>query len=631
MPLLRITEGFGAGFAIELGERKVTIGRDPSNQVQIGDPKASRVHVSIHKEDGDFVLTDLGSSNGTWNDDGRIERKILHDHEIFRIGSTYLRLEEEANEPETEDEEPENSLAATLPGSFHDTTGMIAGLDGHSSLFSRKQNPDSNLQTQNLYLLMLHELVLRSNEASNRNELFEILDDLAAEALEGDRVAVFLPTDDGWTLWPTHKRRLQARFGTTPFSRTLLEAVHRKREPLLCNDSDSADVDVSTSMVQAGVHASMAAPMRIGDEVHGLLYVDRLSGEEGFQRTELEFLSAIANQLAVRSANFDKVSQLENEVERLKKDTDAEIENFIGTDPATERVRSFIEKAAPADAPVLICGASGTGKELVARNILARSKRHDMPMQTVNCAAIAENLVEATLFGFVKGAFEGADDGQPGIFELAHNGTLLLDEIGELPLHIQAKLLRVLEQGELHRMGEGTTRHVDVRVLAATNRNLEEEVQKGQFREDLYHRLNVLTLNVPKLSERPKDLEPLIEHFLSEAATKAGQEMKKISPKARALLLGYEWPGNVRQLKNIIERTVIMAPSDIIQAEDLPDTLRETTAQSFQAPITTLADIERAHIMRVLDHCGGNKKATAEILGIDRSTLYAKLRNYGVK
>ena len=239
--------------------------------------------------------------------------------------------------------------------------------------------------------------------------------------------------------------------------------------------------------------------------------------------------------------------------------------------------------------------------------------------------------VEATLFGFVKGAFEGADDGQPGIFELAHNGTLLLDEIGELPLHIQAKLLRVLEQGELHRMGEGTTRHVDVRVLAATNRNLEEEVQKGQFREDLYHRLNVLTLNVPKLSERPKDLEPLIEHFLSEAATKAGQEMKKISPKARALLLGYEWPGNVRQLKNIIERTVIMAPSDIIQAEDLPDTLRETTAQSFQAPITTLADIERAHIMRVLDHCGGNKKATAEILGIDRSTLYAKLRNYGVK
>ena len=281
MPLLRITEGFGVGFAIELGERKVTIGRDPSNQVQIGDPKASRVHVSIHKEDGDFVLTDLGSSNGTWNDDGRIERKILHDHEIFRIGSTYLRLEEEANEPETEDEEPENSLAATLPGSFHDTTGMIAGLDGHSSLFSRKQNPDSNLQTQNLYLLMLHELVLRSNEASNRNELFEILDDLAAEALEGDRVAVFLPTDDGWTLWPTHKRRLQARFGTTPFSRTLLEAVHRKREPLLCNDSDSADVDVSTSTGKLGFMPRWLRPCALAMKCTAYFMSTALAAKKG--------------------------------------------------------------------------------------------------------------------------------------------------------------------------------------------------------------------------------------------------------------------------------------------------------------------------------------------------------------
>lgn len=630
MPLLRITEGFGAGFAIELGDRRITIGRDPSNQVQIGDPKASRVHVSIHREDDDYILTDLGSSNGTWNDDGRVERKYLHDREVFRIGSTYLRFEE--TDDDEDEDEPEPSLAATLPGSFHDSTGQIAGLEGHSSLFSRDHQPDQHhLQAQNLFLLMLHELVLRSNEASDRDSLFEILDDLAAEALDGDRVAVFLPTDDGWTLWPTHKRRLQARFGTTPFSRTLLDNVYRKREPLLCTDAPAADVAPSSSMVQAGLHASMAAPMRIGNDLHGLIYVDRLSGDEPFSRTELEFLSAIANQLAVRIANFDQFSQLTNEIERLKSDGTQPDEELIGTDPATERVRKFIDKAAPSDAPVLISGASGTGKELVARIIHGRSERSEQPLQVINCAALGENLVEATLFGHVRGAFDGADDPRPGIFELAHNGTLFLDEIGELPERIQAKLLRILEQGELQRMGESTTRRVDVRVIAATNRELDKEVANGSFREDLYHRLNVLSIKLPSLTQRPKDLEPLIDHFLAEAAQRAGQESKKLSPKARALLLSYEWPGNIRQLKNILERTVILAPGELIQAEDLPESLHEEQTAVFQAPITSLAEIERAHILRVLDHCGGNKKATAEILGIDRSTLYSKLRTYGVR
>jgi two-component system response regulator HydG len=294
-------------------------------------------------------------------------------------------------------------------------------------------------------------------------------------------------------------------------------------------------------------------------------------------------------------------------------------------------VQVFIGRAAPTSAPVLVLGESGTGKELVARAVHQQSKRADKPLQIVNCAAIAEHLVESTLFGHVKGAFTGADETRPGVFELADAATLFLDEVGELPLATQAKLLRALEQGEIQRVGDGGLRKVDVRLIAATNRDLAEEVKQGRFREDLYHRLNVLVVTLPPLRERPADIEALIEHFLGESAKRLGQPAKRLAPETRTLLLRFPWPGNVRQLRNVLERSSIMATGAQIIPADLPPELKaEAATVQLDAPMSTLAAVEKSHVLRVLERCAGNKKQAAEILAIDRSTLYAKLKQYGV-
>lgn len=626
MPTLRIIDGFGAGFALDLPGR-ITVGRDPSNQVQIGDPKASRIHAEILPNGTGWMLRDLGSSNGTWTDAGGVQELSLAGGATFRIGRTYLRFED----GEAAD------LGATIlgdEGGWRDPD-HVEGLGAETILLRRNKETadedDAELRRSNDYLILLHQIVLRSNQAEGREQLFELLDDVAADALESDRCAVFLPTPDGWTLWPPHERRLRARFGATPFARSLLTQVRARLEPLLC--TQEGDLTPTTSMVQAGMPSAMAAPLRLRDEVHALLYVDRLSGHEVFTRTDLEFLAAVANQLAVRLHNCDAVAQLAAEVDRLSAQTPPNpVLDLIGKDPGLEGVRRFVAKVAPTPTPVLITGESGTGKELVARAVHAGSRRSDKPMQVVNCAAMAESLVEATLFGHVKGAYTGADGDRPGLFELADQGTLFLDEVGELPLAVQAKLLRVLEQGEVQRLGENRTRTVDVRLITATNRDLTAEVKAGRYREDLLHRLDVLHVALPPLRERPGDIDLLIDHFLAVCARKLEQKPKRLAPETRALLLRYHWPGNIRQLRNVVERACIMAGSEVIRPEDLPESVRGgTEVASFMSPIVSMAEVEKMHILRVLEHTGGNKKGAAELLGIDRSTLYAKLRQYGVK
>lgn len=625
MATLRIIDGFGKGKAFPLTGQRVTIGRDKDNLIQVGDPKSSRYHAELLWNEDHYLLKDLGSSNGTWNEQGRIDQQRLEHLAVFRIGKTYLRFEQEPTRA--------SGASPTIAGMDEgwDDPGNIQGIDqNESELLRHHEMADPRvLERANVYLVLLHQIVLRATAVSSRDGLFELLDDAAADALEGDRCAVFLPTPDGWSLWPTHERRLRARFGATPFARTLLAEVRRRKEPLLCTSEAEGDITPTSSMVQAGVRSAMAAPLRIGDELHALLYVDRLGGGAAFSRTDLEFLAAVANQLAVQLHNRSHVAELEAEVERLTASPKQAPISLIGEDPQMSAVVQFIRKAGPTEAPILILGESGTGKELVSRALHRHSSRADKPLQIVNCAALAESLVESTLFGHVKGAFTGADETRPGLFELADQGTLFLDEVGELPLLVQAKLLRALEQGEVQRVGDGAVRKVNVRLFAATNRELSEEVKKGAFREDLFHRLDVLSVTLPPLRNRPSDIDMLIDHFLQENAKRLNHTLKKVSPEARALLLRYPWPGNVRQLRNTLERACIMATDKIIEVSDLPEGIRGAEVTSFQTPITSLGAIEKAHILRVLEHCGGNKKAAAELLEIDRSTLYAKLRQYG--
>jgi len=314
-------------------------------------------------------------------------------------------------------------------------------------------------------------------------------------------------------------------------------------------------------------------------------------------------------------------------------------EKLVGESPAIRRLREEIARAAPTNGRVLILGENGTGKELVARLIHSLSLRKEEPFIEVNCAAIPEDLIESELFGHVRGAFTGAVETKRGKFELADGGTLLLDEIGDMSLKTQSKVLRVLQEQTFEPVGGSVGRQVDVRVLAATNKDLTQEIGRGQFREDLYFRLNVIPLKVPPLRERREDVSPLARHFLERFAGEYGLR-REIAPEAMEALVRYDWPGNVRELRNTLERMVIMTAEEVIRVRDLPAAVRSgkegeeslwEALDGFGSLKKAREAFERRFIARRLEEAGGNVVRAAELLGLERSHLYRKLKAYGIK
>jgi DNA-binding NtrC family response regulator len=306
---------------------------------------------------------------------------------------------------------------------------------------------------------------------------------------------------------------------------------------------------------------------------------------------------------------------------------------IIGGSKALQDLLRTVEKVARADATVLVVGESGTGKELFARAIHYHGPRASRPFVAVNCGALVGTLLESELFGHVRGAFTGAQSAKRGLFVAADRGTLFLDEIGELSPELQPKLLRALQEGEIKPVGGIETQKVDVRVVAATNRDLREDVREGRFREDLYYRLNVITLEIPPLRDRPEDIPPLIAHFVARAAARARRPAPEVSPEAMDTLCAQPWPGNVRELANAVERAVVLG-GEVLGPADFAGRASpriEAAAKSENYPFIgmSLEDLERTHIERVLRECSGQKGRAAEILGINRTTLWKKLRQYG--
>ena len=330
-----------------------------------------------------------------------------------------------------------------------------------------------------------------------------------------------------------------------------------------------------------------------------------------------------------------KERRLVRRVERLQREVEGRyrFDSIIGPSEAMQRVMSLVNRVASSSVSVLITGESGTGKELVARAIHYNSARADQPFVPVNLAAVPEALIESELFGHVRGAFTDARSDRTGLFAEADGGTIFLDEIGELAPGLQAKMLRTLQEGEIRQVGATRTQTIDVRVLAATNRDLDEMMASGEFREDLFYRLNVVDIHIPPLRQRPEDIIPLAEHFLAVASAKLDPPRAlKLSPSCHRALLGYGWPGNVRELQNIIERGVALSDGRSIEADDLPSQVRKRVDADFLATAVarrlTLAELELEYIVRVLDDEGGNKTRTAQRLGLDRKTLYRKLEEY---
>jgi len=340
------------------------------------------------------------------------------------------------------------------------------------------------------------------------------------------------------------------------------------------------------------------------------------------------------NKIIVTINNALRIKNLEEENAFLRKKTSKEDE-IIGDSPAITRLKKEIELAAPSDAWVLILGENGSGKELVARRLHNLSRRADRPFVEVNCAAIPEELIESELLGHEKGSFTGATERKRGKFELADKGTLFLDEIGDMSLATQAKVLRVLQEQRFERVGGSSTIQVDVRVITATNKNLEKEIEQGRFREDLYYRLNVIPLYVPPLRERKQDIPRLVDHFLSTFAMLNDGKKKKITAGAIKKLVEHNWPGNVRELKNIVERMVIMTQGDTIKEENIPLFMSGTaTEMDDLLKIASLKEarmaFERRFIERKLAQCGYNISKTADLIGLERSNLHRKIKGLGI-
>lgn len=302
---------------------------------------------------------------------------------------------------------------------------------------------------------------------------------------------------------------------------------------------------------------------------------------------------------------------------------------MVGSSPAMRRVYHAIEKAAAAAATVLVTGESGTGKELIARAVHYRSTRAAAPFVPVNCGGIPESLMESALFGHRKGAFTHAHDTRAGFFQTADGGTIFLDEISEMSTTMQVKLLRVLQDREVYMVGSTKPQSVDIRIVAATNRELLSLVEKGAFREDLYYRLNVIPIQAPPLRDRGDDILLLIDHFVSRFSASLGRNPPRVSERAMAALQGYHWPGNVRELENVIQRLVVMCETDEVDVTDLPTLMRFSALRGERAG-KTLREVESEHIRYVLDECGNNKSKAARILGIDRKTLREKLRTHDI-
>jgi len=314
---------------------------------------------------------------------------------------------------------------------------------------------------------------------------------------------------------------------------------------------------------------------------------------------------------------------------------------IIGRTPSMKQVYSLIEKVADSPTTVLISGESGTGKELVARAVHDHSSRRSNPFVQVNCGAIPDNLFESELFGYEKGAFTGAVGSKPGRFELAHNGTLFLDEVGELPLDLQVKLLRVLQDGTFERVGGVRSITSDVRVVAATNRDLLREVKRGAFREDLYYRLNVIPIRLPPLRDRAEDVPLLVEHFLGKFNRRLGKQVSAISAEAMAALMAHRWPGNIRELENLMERSVLLAEGEVLGVKDLPglgspaldegeaDDIEDLGLKDYVRVYT--ARLERARIQQALEQEDGNVTRASKRLGISRKSLQTKMKEYGLR
>ncbi len=585
-----------------------SMGRGLECQIQLHDPLASRVHARVYYRAQQWHLEDMQSRNGTVLNGAKIDRAVLVDGNRIKIGNTELEFTDDTMNEDLTVERINQSHDLREMSSGVITDGVASGMSAFLSL--RKANRTEDLSD-------LHQLSVRCISLVTPDQVIELASDVLKGRTQATLVAFLLADQDGELVD-------QQRNGATEKNRIMLSS---RLTEMVCKQATAVWVKNEVRNVSDGplrhYADAICVPLLHNGSLIGVIHIYR--EKENFDKHAFHFAIAAASFLAPSLVRAQNESSLRINHGRLQS-KNADFDELLGNSVPMMELKQKIVRVAGATGCILIRGESGAGKELVARAIHRASLRASRPMLSVNCAAIPAELMESQLFGHAKGAFTGADKDHIGWFEQAHGGTLFLDEIGELTLDGQAKLLRILEGHPFLPVGGRKEVRVDVRVLAATNRDLSEFVADKRFREDLYYRLSVFELKVPPLRHREEDIGLLIDHFLEHFKALHGRTQMKLSTGAKKRMLEYSWPGNVRQLRNVIDSAVVLASGDEIQASDL--TLHESKPDVFDT--LNVEQWEQRLIHEALKRTKGNIPEAAELLGISRATLYRKLETYKI-
>ncbi|HEX4414054.1 MAG TPA: sigma 54-interacting transcriptional regulator [Lacipirellulaceae bacterium] len=646
----------------------ITVGRAPTNAIVVKDERCSRNHAEVFQSQGNWTLRDLDSRNGTLVDGQRIQHDYqLQAGEIIRIGNSHLAFVNDLSQA-FPDSHSVLRTAQAVDGDINGERTVGPNNDNDSVLETYEPTTITHRRGQSRFLEPPEEedvdvsLPKVGRAAANLCRLaFELAKatdviSLANRALDGlfegtqvDAGAVLLQARRPNPKAKSDNLEVIASRSDSPHryhrvSQFLSTTVMRDGQAVLArNVMDDSQLGSRDSKGEILATSVICAPIRRDGKIQGVIHLYSTDAGKPTDPDDLEFTLAVADTVAVALENLSKQQELAENLNQIRSENLQLRERLgvqseiVGSSEPMNQVARDIARAAPSRATVLIRGESGVGKELVARAVHFSSPRSKGPFVCLNCAALSETLLESELFGHEKGAFTGATERKIGKFEASNKGTLMLDEIGEMSPKTQAKFLRVLEGHPFERVGGSEQIKVDVRVIAATNRDLEKDVAEGNFRRDLYFRLHVLEIIVPALRKRREDIPELAEYFLHRFITETGSKVRGFSPRAMEEMLRYRWPGNVREMKNVIERAVVLARGDYIDHDDLVlSTLRTAgdtdsgimVSANGRSEPASLADMEKQHIVEILRQTGWNKSRAAIILGIERSTLDRKIRRY---
>lgn len=642
----------------------MSIGRAPANRIVLDDEVASRHHCEIFQSGLVWTLRDLDSRNGTLVNGKPVVGDVgLESGQLIQIGETLLAFTYDLQETLPKLEAKEN-VAEVETGVFKlDKSRPLTPppITIEPEIIERRRKTRFEEETEGADsseskrlrvsrgLAKLYRLAIEMGTANDPKRLAEIVLDGLFDSTPADIGAILLlPPDESPPIDPSkltllvYKSKTQRPYEklSDHLSRTVMATRETVRATCVPEDPALRERD-SLGKIQA--QTVICAPLRMNDKLYGLVHLYSTEPMNPLGPDDVEFTLAVADQCGVALDGLRKqevlaagLARMQDDLHTLREQLGIESE-LVGSSPQMQEINRKIGRIAPTDATVLVRGESGVGKELVARAIHFSSRRRNGPFICLNCAALSESLLESELFGHEKGSFTGAVARKTGKFEQAHGGTLMLDEVGEMSLAIQAKFLRVLEGHPYERVGGGSPIEVDVRVVAATNRDLESAVAQGTFRKDLYFRLHVVEIVVPPLREHPADIPVLANHFLERSARKSGRPVHGFTPTALELLCRYNWPGNVRELQHVVERAVILCADELVGVPDIqlstlgsspPEGAAGLAMEGMSFRELTLDMLEQEYIMATLEQTSWNKSQAALILGIERSTLDRKLKRY---